>query len=181
MKHRSRYMLVVAVILGLSFSAGTAAAEYWADYRGAGYFPTGSLRWCHSGTYSYANLQAISVWNANTDLSVAANCTGNQITTNTPNWGANGLLGKAFVCMGSYGCDVEPRDYTYTSCTASTNTYYFDQSWSNDLFRQSNAMHELGHCWSLGHRNEGDSIMMISARTQITLNSKDIQLTNNRY
>ncbi|MBV9788183.1 MAG: hypothetical protein JOZ51_08420 [Chloroflexi bacterium] len=181
MQRRSRYVLMLTLILGLSFFAGTAAADFWGDYNGNGHFATGSLRWCHSGTYGYANLQAISVWNANTDMSVAANCTGNQITTNTANWGNNNLYGKAFICQGSYGCDVAPFNYTFTSCTATTNTYYYDQPVSNDLFRQSNAMHELGHCWSLGHRNEGDSIMMIGFRSQITLNAKDIQLLNNRY
>lgn len=178
-------ILLWGLWLLVGYWGGTAVAQAQpVGYLGNGYFATNQINWCHAGSYATANNNAAANWSAAADLDIYGNCTNSQITTSTVNWGNNGLYGKAYICMKewwwfSQSCDDGAFNNTFVSCVAYSNSYYL-ASWTSTE-RQFNAMHELGHCWSLSHNSESSSVMKTGRHTTTWPNSTDISRVNNRY
>lgn len=161
-------------MVALFFSAGVALASY----NGPGFFNTNQMYRCHYGAYSVPNQNAAAMWSVTTDLDIYASCTGNNITTVAQNYGANGFAGYAWVC-GPLGCNPQSLLATYWSCEAQSNTYYLS-TWNNTQ-RQFNAMHELGHCWSLGHDTRSTSVMQTGQLSVTTPDTTNINEVNYRH
>ena len=177
MKRHLPFALVLGLVLVGSVFTGVALA---ADYNGKGYFPTNNLTYCQAGSYLLPNRAAIAKWSSTTDINLTQNCTTTHVRSQTWNWENNGYYGYAYICMTNGACDTFPLDSTYKSCKAESNTYYLD-SW-NDTQRQFNMTHELGHCWSLGHRDaDATSVMQRGKLSIIEPNARDKELVNNRY
>jgi predicted Zn-dependent protease len=174
---RSFAAILVAVFLG-SFFAGAA---YAADYLGAGYFPTNNLNRCHIGSYYSSQAQyASGTWSAATDLNMYYNCSGVHIWTSGMNYGNTGWTGYAHICNTSGQCDNQSAwDGTYRNCTARLNQYYLRNNDDNSI--KWIALHEMGHCYSLGHRSDSTSVMNTQGITVLQPNQTDKDLINARY
>lgn len=174
------FLLVVAGIGG--FNAGVAVAGWNDDYGGNGHFPSQYINWCHVGTYWYQNYSAAVNWSDDTDLVIYNNCYAENVTTFATDFGDNGQFGYAYICAGADCDNGTAWGNTYTSCEARSNTYYLS-NW-NSTERQYNATHELGHCWSLGHRTstvENNSVMRMGQQSITNPNWKDEQFVNARH
>jgi len=173
MKLRRLFSLALGVLL-LALSTGAAFA---ADYLGTGYFSTNQMYRCHLGTYTTENSAAYSKWATTTDLIGYTSCNSNNITTTGLDYGNTGWGGYAYICNVGGGCGN--YNATYASCTARSNVYYL-RTWTYTQ-RQYVATHELGHCWSLGHRSDSTSVMQSGQLSFIDPNATDISLVNSRY
>jgi hypothetical protein len=177
MKLSSRFALMLALVFVSSVFTGIVLA---ADYVGAGHFTTGSLTYCQAGSYAIPNRNAIAKWSSTTDLYLYQGCTDSQVRVETPNWGANGYFGLTSICGWSACDNTTAYANAYRNCKAQSNTYYLD-SW-NDTQRQFNMTHELGHCWSLDHReSDSTSVMRSGKLSTIEPNARDKQLVNDRH
>lgn len=173
------YILMLGIVLG--YTTGTASAQW--GYNGSGHFGTGSLRWVHEGTYYNQNYWALSHWNSSTDLRVYYGSSP-QVKTRAMNLGNPNLFGTTYICswLGGMGssCTVPTNlNHQYIYCEARSNTEALS-SWSSDE-RTFNALHELGHCWSLAHRGEADSAMIQGQHSHTWPNSTDNNLVNARH
>lgn len=183
--------LLIAMTLAfasLSYFAGSAFAGWGDDYGGWGHFTTSNLNWCHVGTDYNLNQQAASKWSADTDINISTNCNAEHVTTVVDNFGDDGYAGYAYICSYPYCNNSTAWNNNYSSCEARTNTFYVDSSGYTYNQRRKVATHELGHCWSLGHRDstvESDSVMRTNTPTlklsTIDPNSTDETLVNDRY
>jgi len=168
------FIVVLGVVIASSFFAGVALA---ADYLGTGYFQTNQMYWCHFGSYPTENQNAAAFWSYTTDLDIYSNCNNRNASTAAYNYGDTGWYGYAYICNTGGGCQNVNLPYLF--CMAQSNTYYLD-GW-NSTQRQFNATHELGHCWSLGHRVDSTSVMQAGQLSITWPNARDIQLVNARH
>jgi len=175
------YLLFLLIGVALSFQAGTALAAW--EYIGWGHFTTSSIAWCHVGGDWYPNSQAVSKWSSDTDLSLYNNCYSEKVTTSVYDFGpgTNNIAGMAYICSYPYCNNSTAWNNNYSSCQARSNSRVVG-SWTNTE-KQFNASHELGHCWSLGHRTgiESDSVMRSGRLTNTNPNSTDESLVNARH
>lgn len=175
--------IVLALISALfSYRVGLVVAGWdSSDYGGDGYFSTSNLNWCHVGTDYGQNSTAASKWSAVTNLSISTNCSAEHVTTVVSNFGNDGYRGYAYICSGSDCDNTTAWDNTYTSCEARSNTYYTSSLTYNE--KRAIATHELGHCWSLGHRGSltSTSVMYSPVTNVIEPNTTDKSLVNARY
>jgi hypothetical protein len=153
-------------------------------YLGLGYFPTNNLNRCHQGLgYAVQSQNASAEWSADTDVNMYYDCTNFNITTINDDFGNTGWAGYAYICNTDDDCDNGTAyDGTYKSCEAKLNQYSFSNNpnFYTDAEVQIVAMHEIGHCLSLGHSSDTTSIMGAGARGTIP-NTRDIELINERY
>ena len=172
----------------LAFFGGVALA---ADYIGNGYFPWSYLFWefggptsDSGGSYITPARNGMSSWDSKTDIDLEEVSDGSwDILVNVSDYGATGWTGQAYICNTAGDCatvaGTSATASTYSWCSARINTnLLFDDSQSR---RQNTIMHEVGHCFSLHHRDEATSIMQPGQTTITTPNSKDISLINARY
>jgi hypothetical protein len=178
--------IAIALTIGISFFAGTALA---ADYLGSGQFSSRNINRCFFGTtsdsggsYTVPNQNASAKWSATTDLNMYYNCSDWHIAQKVIGWGETGEYGYAYICAGSV-CDSAAWNSTFTTCEARSNSDELD-TWSQEE-RQFNVTHEMGHCYSLGHRGSSGeaatSVMRTGKLSIIEPNTKDKQLVNDRY
>jgi hypothetical protein len=154
---------------------------YPAYYMGTGYFPTNILTRCHLGTkYFTETMNASSLWDSYTDISMTYSCLNPMITTNYMSVGNTGWAGYAFICNINNDCDNSTAlNDTYKSCDVSLNAFYIegDPVFYTPAEVQKLTMHELGHCYSLAHNPDPTSVMGNGASP----NNQDIFLINARY
>jgi hypothetical protein len=167
-------VIVLGIVIAITLFTGVAFAE---NYLGSGYFHTNQMYWCHFGSYPTENQNAAATWSYTTDLDIYSNCDNRNASTAAYDYGNTGWYGYAYICNVGGGCQNADLEYLY--CIAESNTYYLS-SW-NSTERQFNATHELGHCWSLGHRVDSTSVMQGGRYSITSPNATDIQLVNNRY
>jgi len=173
------FLTVVLVTVAMcSFFVGVVFA---ADYLGTGYFPTSNLNRCHVGSYYPTQAQyASGTWSSTTDLSMYYNCSSTHIQTEGLNFGATGWAGYAYICDTSWNCDNSTAyNSTYGKCYAKFNEYYLRNN-DNDSIKWV-GLHELGHCYSLGHRSDSTSVMNQAGTTVLQPNQTDRSLVNARY
>lgn len=153
-------------------------------YLGSGYFPTNNLDRCHQGAgYAVQAQNASARWSADTDINMYYDCTAPDITTKHEDFGNTGWAGYAYICSANAECDNSAAyGDTYVSCEAKLNEYSFSNNpvFYTDAEVEVIAMHELGHCYSLGHSSDTTSIMGAGVRGDVP-NEKDIELINARY
>ncbi len=181
---RSSIALLTLACL-LTFFLGAALAD---DYIGAGSFPTLALHWQSGGTtsdsggsYTTPAKQGMSTWSAYTDLSMIEVTDGSwDILVNVSDYGDTGWTGYTYICATDGSCDSQTAwDQTYSWAETRINSTYLVNNTQDE--RQNTIMHEAGHAFSLGHRNDSTSIMQ-PAQTSITApNSTDVSLINARY
>ena len=180
-----RTFIGLAAACLLAFFGGVALA---ANYLGTGYFPWTFLFWEFSGptsdsggSYTTPARNGMSTWDSRTDIGFAEVTDGSwDILVNVADWGATGWTGYAYICANTGDCDNSTAwNNTYSWCSARINTnLLFDDSQSR---RQNTMMHEVGHCFSLGHRSDSTSIMYDFQTAVTTPNATDISLINSRY
>lgn len=184
MRQRAKMMVLGAVCL-FSFMTGVALA---ANYLGAGDFPNSLLNWKFNGTTSDAGgsytapaSAGMSSWATNTDLSfITVTDSSWHVLQNVTNWGATGWTGYAYICSTNGSCDnATAWGGTYSWCSARINTQYLSDDTQSQ--RRNTMMHEAGHCFSLGHRTDGTSLMQTFQTSITTPNATDISLINSRY
>jgi hypothetical protein len=108
------------------------------------------------------------------------NCSGVHIWTSGINYGATGWVGYAYICSTNGQCDNQSAwDGTYSNCTARLNEYYLRNN-DNDSIKWV-ALHEMGHCYSLGDRSDSSSVMNNQGITVLQPNQTDKDLINARY
>ena len=123
----------------------------------------------------------MSTWDTKTDINLSKVTDGSwDILVNVSDYGATGWTGMAYICATSGSCDSQAAwDGTYSWCSARINTnLLFDDSQTR---RQNTIMHEVGHCFSLGHRTDSTSLMQTTQTTITTPNATDVSLINARY
>ena len=182
---RPLFLATLAVACLLSFFSGVALA---ANYLGAGWFPYTFLYWQFSGPTSdsggsYLNpaLNGMDNWDFYTDIDLLEVFDGTwDVLVNVSDYGATGWTGYAYICSTNGSCDNQTAwDGTYSWCSARINTnLLFDDTQSQ---RQNTIMHEVGHCFSLGHRTDSTSLMLTYQTSITTPNSTDVSLINARY
>lgn len=184
-KHFDVHLIGVLVLLFLAvlFSYDITTVYAQSGYLGSGHFGTGSLRWVHEGVYYNPNYWALSNWNASTNLNVTYGSSP-HIKTRAYNMGDPNLAGYAYICswiggLGTVCNSSQALSYQYVYCEAQSNTAALD-SWSYNE-RTFNALHELGHCWSLAHSWEANSAMIRGKHSHTWPNGTDISLVNNRH
>lgn len=173
---RSFAAIAFTVVL-CSFLVGVASA---ANYLGGGKFPTNNLNRCHIGSYYATQAQyASGSWSASTDLNMYYACTNVQLWTTGMDYGNTGWVGYAYICNTGGQCNTPGAwDGIYRDCTAKLN-YYFLKNSTDDKIKWA-ALHELGHCYSLGHRTDATSVMQQST-PMLGPNPTDVILINSRY
>ena len=172
------YIVLLGVTVLLGYNVGTVLAL---DYNGTGHFSDNVMNWCHTGAYSNENGAAIFQWDAGSDIIVGANgCNQPEVITSAVNFGGTGVFGYAYICSGTQCNNQAALDGTYTYCNAQSNNYYLDYwTWSE---RKYMAMHELGHCWSLGHRYDTSTTVMRDGKYTLPMpDYRDNQLVNARH
>ncbi len=174
---RSFATILLVVILSVAF----VGVVYAADYLGSGSFPTNGLNRCHIGSYYSSHAQyASGTWSADTDLDMYYSCSDVDIWTSGMDYGPTGWVGYAYICSTDNQCDNQSAwDGTYRDATARLNQYYLRNN-DDDSIRWV-ALHEMGHCYSLGHRAEADSVMNTQGITVLEPNQTDVSLINARY
>ena len=189
MKRRLSFALALAFVISSGFFMGVASAAASPGYIGAGKFSTKTLRWRFYGTQSdyngsYLNpaRNAAYGWDYYTNLSlyeVADNSY--QALVYVANWGNTGWNGYAYICNTNGYCDNQTAyDGWYWYCHARINTGLLARY--NATGRQNTIIHELGHCWSLGHRSDSTSVMYPSGPTSnIWPNTYDQWYINQKY
>jgi len=169
--------VLVAVVSGLFF----AGAVYAANYLGSGYFPTSNLYRCHIGNYYASQAQyASGTWSATTDLSMYYSCPPAHMWSSGYNYGATGWAGSAYICATNGQCNNQSAfNTTYSYCLARLNEYYLRNNSYDSI--KAIALHEMGHCYSLGHRWVTNSVMYPYASSVLQPNPTDRYLINARY
>ncbi|MFZ5858592.1 MAG: hypothetical protein ACOYZ6_17325 [Chloroflexota bacterium] len=158
----------------------TVTPTYDYSYLGSGYFPINNLNRCHVGSdYAAQTQNASAQWSADTDLNMYYDCTNTQITTIYNDFGDTGWAGYAYICNTSGQCDNSTAvNSTYERCEMRLNAFYISGNPSYpDSEVQKLAMHELGHCFSLGHSTDPTSVMGNGS----VPNVQDIDMINARY
>jgi hypothetical protein len=166
---RRKLLLSFAMIASVFVGARLAFAG---DYLGTGKFSTGNLSRCHSGAWYTPSQNASANWSSATNLNISYSCSSYQVTTLAANYGSTGWGGQAVICNSSGACNT--FNDTYSTCTAKLNT----STNYDTTTQQKTALHELGHCWSLDHRNDATSAVGGGATYP---NATDISLVNARY
>lgn len=171
----------LAILVALFLSSFFAGVAYAANYLGDGSFPTNNLNRCHIGNYySSQSRYASGTWSAATDLNMYYDCSSAHIWTSGMNYGNTGWTGYAYICNTSGQCDNQNAwDETYRDCTARLNQYYLRNN-DNDSIKWV-ALHEMGHCYSLGHRSDSTSVMNTQGITVLQPNQSDKYLIDARY
>jgi len=171
---------IKAIALTILASGLFVGVAYAANYMGSGYFPTNNLNRCHIGSYYSSEAQyASGTWSAATDVSMYYNCSGTHIWTSGMDYGATGWTGYAYICATNGQCDNSSAwNNTYRDCTARLNQYYLRNNSSDSI--KSVALHEMGHCYSLGHRTDG-GIMDNPPPVLTYPDQTSIDLVNARY
>lgn len=180
MKPRLPYSLV-AVVFTLVLSALFVGVVYAANYQGSGSFSTNNLNRCHMGSYYSSQAQyASGTWSTVTDLNMYYNCSGVHIWTSGMDYGNTGWVGYAYICNTSGQCDNQSAwDGTYRDCIERLNQYFLKNNDDNSI--KWVALHEMGHCYSLGHRSSSTSVMNNQGITVLQPNQTDIDLVNAKY
>jgi hypothetical protein len=181
----SRFITVLAATFAAISIHSIAFAD---DYIGSGKFPTNNLNWAYAagsiysdggGDYVAPTQNAMADWSALTDLNLFYDNNWDAIYE-IFNYGNTGWTGSVYICVVGGSCyDGAPINQTYSWCQARLNQYYLvNHSQSR---RENSALHEMGHCWSLGHRSDSSSVMQASQTTITIPNSLDRSLVNVRY
>jgi hypothetical protein len=192
----NRVHIINITVLGQKniFSSGYEVPIKSVDvgYTGAGYFTDGSgqsrnnLTWKYTGiesdaggSYRIPAANAVATWsnNTNINLSEVPSYASADITVEVGNFGS-GFSGRAIINNNIFA-SLEER---FLSCKAQINV---DQlATKSQAQRQNVTAHELGHCFSLQHRSEFDSIVFTNQdnpQSVTSLNPTDIYLVNSRY
>ena len=107
-------------------------------------------------------------------------CNDPDIETQGLDIGDTGWAGYAYICDTGWNCDSQTAwDSTYGICYEYLNQYYLRNN-DDDSIKWI-ALHEMGHCYSLGHRDASTSVMNTSGITVLQPNQTDISLINSRY
>jgi hypothetical protein len=190
MKRNRFFLFALTFVMLSSFFVGQAAAAPY-GYLGNGKFSTKNLRWRFAGptadakgSYVQPALNAAYGWDYYTNLSLT------RVYDNTYHalvyvgfWGNTGWNGYAYICNTGNVCNNQAAwDGWFKYCWAEINT---GSSWivnGSQTHRQQTMAHELGHCWSLAHRNESNAVMYTYGPTNYPWpNANDVWYVNNRY
>lgn len=177
---------MLVIVLGSSFFAGVTYAV--GPYRGTGYFPTSNINRCYTGpatnvkgtSYSGTAQNAGAKWSATTNLNIFYNCSSWHVLNRVYDAGNTWWNGIAYICMAVDGCRLdEPLNWEYRSCEARINSRHTPQ-WDGTALQQLHT-HEMGHCWSLAHVEDGTSVMKPGNYGVVEPNANDIASVNARY
>ncbi len=174
----ARPLVVAMLLMALSFAI--ARVVYAANYLGSGYFPTSNLYHCHIGSYYYSHAQyAFGTWSAATDLNMYERYYDPDIISSGDDYGDTGWTGYAYICSTSGDCDTQSAwNGTFRDSIARLNQYYLRNN-DDDSIKWI-ALHEVGHCYSLAHR-DSSSVMNSEGITVLRPNETDVDPVNTRY
>jgi hypothetical protein len=173
-----------AAKLVLAFGAGVIPGIVLAaagPYLGTGKFATNNINWKYNGDSGYRapNQNAAAKWSAVTDLNIfEVTDTSWHVLSNVAAY-ASTWTGYAYICSTNGSCDNSTAwNGTYSWCSARFNT---NTVGSNTTKQQNTATHEMGHCWSLAHRDDSTSVMLSFQTSIIEPNQNDKDSVNTRY
>ncbi|OQY45118.1 MAG: hypothetical protein B6242_11115 [Anaerolineaceae bacterium 4572_78] len=178
-----KYYLRIFIIFSLTIvivGSFYVIASLAANYSGSGFFHDNQINRCHYGTYRTENQNAAAKWSSETDIDIYYDCSKNVITTYGLDYGYTGWAGYAYICDTYGNCDLAHPNFPYASCRSRNNVHEL-RTWTYSE-RSYVALHELGHCWSLAHRDsDSTSVMRYGQHSIIQPNPTDIELVNARY
>ena len=190
MVHRLMSILALMFVVSIGFSVGAVSAAD-TPYLGNGRFATKYLRlryWGPAsdsyGSYTTPAGKAAQGWDYYTNLSLSwVNDNNYHALVYVDNFGAVTWNGWAYICSTNGACNnATAVNGWFRYCWAKINTYKMRST--TQVQRQQTMTHELGHCFSLGHRDSQgySSVMYPTGPTNYPWpNATDAYLINQRY